>query len=59
MIGYLKGNKLVDPEADEQEIEGFLTRQISAKNAYEFYALLRHESELAVRGKRRKRRTAH
>ena len=46
MIEYLRSNELVDPEADEQQIEGFLTRQISAKNAYEFYALLRHESEL-------------
>jgi endonuclease III len=54
MIEYLKGNKLVDPGADEQEIEGFLTRQISARNAYEFYALLRHESELTETGKKRK-----
>ena len=46
VIEYLRSNELVDPEADEQQIEGFLTRQISAKNAYEFYALLRHESEL-------------
>jgi len=46
MIEYLRSNELVDPEADEQQIEGFLTRQISARNAYEFYALLRHQSEL-------------
>lgn len=45
MIEYLKNNELVDPNADEQEIEGFLTRQIPAKNDFEFYALLRHESE--------------
>jgi endonuclease III len=48
MIEYLKSNGLVDPESDEHEIEGFLTRQISAKNGYEFYALLRCESELAL-----------
>ncbi len=45
MIEYLISNELVDAGADQQEIEGFLTRQISAKNAYEFYALLRRESE--------------
>jgi endonuclease III len=45
MIEYLRSNELVDAGADQQEIEGFLTRQISAKNAYEFYALLRRESE--------------
>ena len=45
MVEYLRTNKLVDPQANEQEIEGFLTRQISAKDAYEFYALLRAESE--------------
>ncbi len=46
MIEYLKGNELVDPGADEQQIGGFLAKQIPAKNGYEFYALLRHESEV-------------
>jgi endonuclease III len=45
MIEYLRSNELVHPEADEQEIEGFLTKRISAVNAYEFYVLLRRESE--------------
>jgi len=45
MVEYLRSNELVDPQANEQEIEGFLARQISAKDAYEFYALLRAESE--------------
>ncbi|MBN1975697.1 MAG: hypothetical protein JW787_18835 [Sedimentisphaerales bacterium] len=45
MIEYLKGNELVDQDSDEKEIEGFLSKQISAKNGYEFYTLLRHESE--------------
>jgi len=45
MIEYLRDNELVHPEADEQEIEGFLAKRISASNAYEFYALLRRESE--------------
>lgn len=47
MIDYLKNNDLVDPDADEQQISGFLTKQISAKNGYEFYVLLRRESETA------------
>ncbi len=45
MILYLKSGELVYDEADYHEIEGFLARQISAENAYEFYALLRRESE--------------
>jgi hypothetical protein len=45
MVEYLKNNELVDPDADEQQIGGFLAKQIPAKNGYEFYALLRHESE--------------
>lgn len=45
MIEYLRSNELVNPDADEQQIEGFLVRQISSKNAYEFYALLRRRSE--------------
>ena len=47
MIKYLKTNEFVNPDADEQQIGGFLAKQISAKNGYEFYALLRHESESA------------
>lgn len=45
MIEYLRKNQLVDPVADEQQIEGFLAKQIPAENAYEFYALLRRQSE--------------
>lgn len=45
MLEYLRSNGLVAPEADEREIEGFLSRQISAKNAYEFYVFLRHAGE--------------
>jgi endonuclease III len=46
MLEYLRDNELVHPDADEQEIEGFLTRQIPARNGYEFYRLLRIQSEL-------------
>ena len=45
MIEYLRSNELVHVGADEQEIRGFLARQILAENAYEFYALLRRQSE--------------
>jgi len=52
MIEYLREEDLVHPESDQADIEGFLTRQISASKAYEFYSLLRHESEKgAVRAK--------
>ncbi len=54
MTEYLRSNELVHPEADEQEIEGFLTRQISAANGYEFYALLRGHSEADGRGPKKK-----
>lgn len=56
MIDYLKNNDLVDPDADEQQISGFLTKQISAKNGYEFYAFLRRESETAKSRKKAKAR---
>ncbi|MGD9110287.1 MAG: hypothetical protein PVG93_05055 [Phycisphaerales bacterium] len=45
MVQLLKDNELVHPSADANEIGGFLARQISASNAYEFYSLLRRESE--------------
>ena len=32
MTEYLKANELVDPQADAQQIEGFLTKQVPAKN---------------------------
>jgi endonuclease III len=55
MIEYLKANELVSPESSYEEIEGFLTRQISAKNAYEFYSLLRRESESSKKQKKKKK----
>ena len=45
MKAYLKHDHLVHPEADDDDIDSFLTRQISAENAYEFYVLLRLHSE--------------
>ena len=58
MIEYLKSRELVYPDADEQQIEGFLTKQISAKQGYEFYALLRRESEAHYSKKKKKTETA-
>jgi len=54
MIKYLKHNKLVNPDADQQQIEGFLAKQISAKNGYDFYALIRKESESTKEKKKTK-----
>jgi len=47
MIKYLREHELVNPDADDQQIGGFLAKQISAKSGYEFYAFLRQESESA------------
>jgi endonuclease III len=57
MIKYLKDNELVNPDADQQQIEGFLAKQIPAKNGYDFYALLRQESESAKAKKKTKAAT--
>lgn len=54
MIEYLRNNQLADPDADEQQIEGFLAKQISADNAYEFYVLLRRRSESRKTKKKKK-----
>ena len=54
MIKYLRTSEFVNPDADEQQIGGFLAKQISAKKGYEFYALLRHESESAKAKKKTK-----
>lgn len=58
MLEYLQHNELVDPDADEQQIAGFLIKQIPAKNGYDFYALLRHESEKSKSTKKRKTKLA-
>jgi hypothetical protein len=55
MLEYLRDNELVHPNADEQEIEGFLTRQIPAHNGYEFYQLLRAQSESGKGAARKKK----
>jgi len=57
MATYLKQNDVVDPDADVHDIEGFLTRQVAAKDAYEFYGLLRRESEAPKLAKKKTTRT--
>ncbi len=57
MIKYLRDNDLVHPDAQFDDMEGFLTRQISATNAYEFYSLLRRESEKGSAARARKTTT--
>ncbi|MHC4533703.1 MAG: hypothetical protein ACYS6K_07110 [Planctomycetota bacterium] len=58
MIAYLKSKELVYPDANEQEIGGFLAKQITAKKGYEFYALLRRESEAYNSKKKKKAKIA-
>ncbi len=53
MIEYLKDNDLVHPKSKDSDIEGFLERQISAANAYEFYRLLKEESRKAAKAKKK------
>jgi len=57
MVDYLRQQEVVDPQADEEDIEGFLSRQVAAKNGYEFYALLRRASESARVAKKKKKKT--
>jgi endonuclease III len=60
MLDYLKGNELVYPDSDAEEVGGFLIRLIAAKDGFEFYALLRQESEsgrLAKKAVTRKKST--
>jgi len=56
MVDYLVAKNVVHPDADMEQIKGFLARQIPARNAYEFYALLRAASE-SRRTTKRKRST--
>ncbi len=57
MIEYMRKNELVHPDADDQQIEGFLTKRISAKNAYDFYYLLRRTSETSRAKTKSKKKT--
>lgn len=47
MIEYLKTHNLVDTQWDNNQIESFIEKQVSASEAYAFYSIIRHDSELA------------
>jgi endonuclease III len=52
MLTFLRQAELVDPEADEKEIEAFLERNIAATDAYTFYVRFRRYAE-SVRPKKK------
>ena len=58
MLDYLTSEELVDPQADPAEINGFLTRQIALRDAWQFYCLLRKATESPARLKRKSTRRA-
>jgi endonuclease III len=45
MTEYLRKNELIEPECDEQTLESFLARQITAAQAWDFYTVLRRSAE--------------
>lgn len=47
MTQYLKTYGIVDRDADNAQVMSFIGRQITMANAYTFYSLIRHDSELA------------
>jgi endonuclease III len=57
MVDYLKDQGLAHPEASVEMVEGFLTKQISAKDNYTFYAQLRAEVEATSRSRKLKTKT--
>jgi hypothetical protein len=46
MIQYLKTYDVVDGHLENEQIAGFVEKQITAANSYTFYAMVRHDSEL-------------
>jgi len=58
ILAYLRAEELVHPNATDLEIAGFLERQISAADAYDFYMLLRNEAEQAKPAAKIKKVTA-
>jgi endonuclease III len=54
MLEYLKSSELVQPDADVEDVEGFLERQIPASQAYDFYTVVRQASESAAKSNDKK-----
>jgi len=57
MVEYLKAQKLIEPDLPPPQISLMLARQIAAKDAYTFYALLRKETEQHKSKKQKKPKT--
>lgn len=55
MFNYLRACELVHPDSSDDDIEGFLERQVTAANGFEFYSLLREESD---KSKKKLKKTA-
>lgn len=49
MADYLRVEELVHPKAKEHDIEGFLERQISSDDGFEFFVLLKNESDACAK----------
>jgi endonuclease III len=58
MLEFLKVKECIYGAADGQEIVSFLSRQIPAKDAYEFHSLVRQESEKLQQRREKKPRSA-
>jgi endonuclease III len=54
MVEYLKAKKIIAPDLPSEQASQMLARHISSKDAYNFYALLRKESEQNKSKKRQK-----
>lgn len=57
MIEYLKAEDYVHSDTEDEEIEAFMAKQVSAKDAFECYTHLRTESETAARSRKVKTKT--
>lgn len=55
MIDFLRQEELVHPEASEEEIHGFLERQIPSAKGWLFYSLLRSAAEGSLKGDEKRR----
>jgi hypothetical protein len=53
MVEYLKTEKLVHPDSNIEQIEGFLERQITAAKGFTFYTILSKESQNPVKVKKK------
>ena len=57
LIALLKAEDYVHPDATDDDVESFVTKQIAAKDGWEFYMHLRAESESTARARKIKSKT--